>query len=573
MPIRLGSRSPGSSSKAASGCLVLFFGLFLVMGLLFTAFLAKELAERIDQGTWIETPCEIESSRVDARDNDYRAVIAYRYTWNGQTHVSDRIEPGYDGSSDYAEAQRLADAYPAGSKAVCRVNPKAPTEALLRTGGLWFGLVLLFPLVFVVIGGGGIWFVLRSRARDTAVGGSTEPISGRAVSGRGARWLPAVFCAAFFLVGLGLFLGLFLPAVVDAIDARNWTPTPCTILSSRVKSHSDSDGTTYSVDILYEYRVGERVYRSNRYGFMGGSSSGYGGKKEIVDRYPKGSTATCYVNPKDPAEAVLERGFTWELLFVLVPLVFMAVGGIGFVVALRSARGGDGAVPWSVPGRRSPVSAGATTGLPGGGAPAPSGPVTLKAGSTPLGGFIGLTIFALFWNGIVSIFVWQAVQAWRKGAPEWFLMVFLVPFVLIGIGVVVGALYQFLALFNPRPVITASASSVPLGGSLDIAWKVPGMDRRIKRLQIRLEGREEATYRRGTTTVTDRRPFASIGLVDARSAYEIRAGRATLRIPPDTMHSFAGRNNKVIWTLKVHGEIDRWPDVTLEFPIAVLPSS
>jgi hypothetical protein len=37
------------------------------------------------------------------------------------------------------------------------------------------------------------------------------------------------------------------------------------------------------------------------------------------------------------------------------------------------------------------------------------------------------------------------------------------------------------------------------------------------------------------------------------------------------MHSFNTPNNKIIWTLHLHGSIPRWPDVDLEFPLTVLP--
>jgi hypothetical protein len=36
------------------------------------------------------------------------------------------------------------------------------------------------------------------------------------------------------------------------------------------------------------------------------------------------------------------------------------------------------------------------------------------------------------------------------------------------------------------------------------------------------------------------------------------------------MHSFAAKNNKIVWTLHVRGEIPRWPDVDDEFPFTVL---
>ena len=37
------------------------------------------------------------------------------------------------------------------------------------------------------------------------------------------------------------------------------------------------------------------------------------------------------------------------------------------------------------------------------------------------------------------------------------------------------------------------------------------------------------------------------------------------------MHSFEAPNNRVRWTLIVHGDIPFWPDVRDEFPITVLP--
>jgi hypothetical protein len=39
------------------------------------------------------------------------------------------------------------------------------------------------------------------------------------------------------------------------------------------------------------------------------------------------------------------------------------------------------------------------------------------------------------------------------------------------------------------------------------------------------------------------------------------------------MHSFEASNNKIVWAVKLHGEIAKWPDVDFEFPITVLPAS
>ncbi len=37
------------------------------------------------------------------------------------------------------------------------------------------------------------------------------------------------------------------------------------------------------------------------------------------------------------------------------------------------------------------------------------------------------------------------------------------------------------------------------------------------------------------------------------------------------MHSFAAPSNKIVWEIKVEGEIARWPDVNQNFPISIHP--
>ncbi len=68
-----------------------------------------------------------------------------------------------------------------------------------------------------------------------------------------------------------------------------------------------------------------------------------------------------------------------------------------------------------------------------------------------MGKLIGMILIAAFWNGIVSVFLWQIVLSFRRGDPEWFLCLFMTPFVLVGLGLMAGVVYFLLALANPRP--------------------------------------------------------------------------------------------------------------------------
>jgi hypothetical protein len=39
------------------------------------------------------------------------------------------------------------------------------------------------------------------------------------------------------------------------------------------------------------------------------------------------------------------------------------------------------------------------------------------------------------------------------------------------------------------------------------------------------------------------------------------------------MHSFAAPNNKIVWTIEVHGHIAGWPDVKEEYELKVTPAA
>jgi hypothetical protein len=390
-------------------------------------------------------------------------------------------------------------------------------------------------------------------------------------------------------MGSVLFFFLFIRPVYRIATSGDWVEVPCTVISSEVGSHSDSDGTTYSIDITFTYEYEGKTYRSDDYNFMGGSSSGRSGKEKVVRRYPPGSEQACFVNPDDPSEAVLSRDFSWEFLFGIIPLVFAVVGAVGIMYAFgrRREQKADLAActrtiearPGAQIGRETPpIARGVMVGaeakwLPGKALEyaAERGPVQLKPSASPWGKVIGLLMFSLIWNGIVSVFLYQAIQGWISGRPEWFLTIFLIPFVLIGIGTIFGVFYALLATFNPRPTIHVSSRAIPLGGAVEVAWLFEGNVHRLESLRIYLEGREEAQYRRGTSTYTDKETFAEIDIVSTSDMATISRGEMVIAVPDTTMHSFEAPNNKIIWTLKLHGSIRRWPDVKADYEMVVLP--
>lgn len=93
----------------------------------------------------------------------------------------------------------------------------------------------------------------------------------------------------------------------------------------------------------------------------------------------------------------------------------------------------------------------------------------------------------------------------------------------------------------------------------------------MKRLVFYLEGAEEATYRRGTTTTTDRHVFARIPVAERTRTIEMYAGRGEVALPDGVMPTFDGGNNRIVWKLRVSGTISLWPDVREEYELRVRP--
>ncbi len=543
-----------NSSQNASGCsrvgISIFFSFFLIMGLVFCVVIGIAFWENLETWFWQKTPCTILESRhsVDASsDEPYSAQIVYQYTFDDLTHTSDTITPEATSTDNYRRIQRLLLAFPSGSERFCYVNGEKPGVAYLKRGQLWMGLFIFLPLIFVAVGAGGIIGTWR-RTPPKALTAATKPVTASASNGCGPR--VGLFAGLFLtLIGVILFYFLGMGVVVNLSTASGWHEVPCRVLHSQLLTHRGDDSTTYSVDIFYRYQVGDITYHSNSYGFMGGSSSGTKGKRKILAAYPSGSEALCYVNPADPVEAVLDRGFHPLYLLSFLPLLLVLVGVLVLGKSFRTAT-----APTPPAFQRGDVQA-----------------MVLKPKQGPLPRVAGTFFIMAFWNGIVSVFLWQVIDGFRRGDPEWFLTIFLIPFVLIGIFLVGLFLRAVLCLFNPVPQVRLDPGKVSLGGTALLQWRVRGRVSRIARLTITLEGHEEAVYTVGTNTHTDTDVFYSQMLAEIADWREMLQGKCPLTIPHDTMHSFAAKHNKIIWSIKVKGDIPRWPDVDEAFEIEVTP--
>lgn len=145
-------------------------GLFLiVVGSFFIWYLWAfyQKASRMDQ--WVETPCIIEKSEIDASGltqhygTKYELVTLYRYEFGGKEYLGNkfqRIQPA-SGQKDKIESKQKQ--FPEGASTVCYVDPDSPGSAVLKKDTKASIYSIWFPGLFVFGGFGMIVTALRGR--------------------------------------------------------------------------------------------------------------------------------------------------------------------------------------------------------------------------------------------------------------------------------------------------------------------------------------------------------------------------------------------------------------------------
>lgn len=555
MRIQFGKRAGAQATGRGCGILfgvfwTLFSSVFVVVGL--GVFWNSEKIRG-----WDEVPCEIERFEIlDDADAapPFTVDLVFRYrpegTWRQGTRLRNEETSG---DADYEDLAALRAELLSGD-ATCRVNPDDPSDAVLTVGGeqTWFGLIFAaFGGFFVLVGVGLILNSVRAGKASKAKSSSGD--------GEMGGLLGFGFFGIFAAAGVGLFFGMVVPKAVSYFAMKGWEEVPAEVVWSRVRSHTDDDGTTYSADVFYRYEYEGTEHRSNRRNVIGGSSSGRSSKQEFVNEHPAGKAIVCYVDPDEPWRAILERRLGWWALFALFPLPFAAVG--------------LGGLWWMLVGKKRKEKKARTKSSGKVIDPGEDDDLVTKGGSVGrrVLHVFGALLLAGFWNGIVSVFVWQARAEWQRGESPWFLTIFMIPFVLIGIGLILHVFYRIFAIFSPRYAVSIGNRYLSPGGRTTASWHREGGGGEPRRLSWWLVGREEATYRRGTDTRTDTAIFFERKLFDTQTRLMMPKGEVELSLPADAVSSFRGDYNKVRWFLLLHADVPGRPDVRDEYEIDVKP--
>ena len=145
------------------------------------------------------------------------------------------------------------------------------------------------------------------------------------------RWSTIIFVPFFLLI---LFIvGISISPIVDQIQSNDWVKTDATVdfAEEREETSCDAEGncsTTYWTHVEYIYEFDENTYSGNRYTFLSVMNSGH------ADEYPTGMIFSIFVDPDEPNESLMIKGWSGVLIEVLLVLSIFVLLAILFIESI-----------------------------------------------------------------------------------------------------------------------------------------------------------------------------------------------------------------------------------------------
>ena len=159
-----------------------------------------------------------------------------------------------------------------------------------------------------------------------------------------------LFALPFFSVGVFMLWSVS-SSFYDAFRMSNWVQVEAQLLSGGYTSHSGDDSYTYEAYAQYRYTIEGQTYVADRVAINGGADNIGDFQQEIGSNlsraHSSGASILVYVNPDDPAEAIIDRGIRWGLLgFKSIFLIVFGGVGLGLLILVwRSPKPKDKSDP------------------------------------------------------------------------------------------------------------------------------------------------------------------------------------------------------------------------------------
>lgn len=149
------------------------------------------------------------------------------------------------------------------------------------------------------------------------------------------RGQAAIFCVPSLVVAMVCLWSLILRPALDWTRSRDWEPTEAVMEKAWVKITHRTRHSMHQVAVEFRYRYQGQSHLGTRHSFHSSAiGEGEDHAQQVVNSLPAGKTVTCWVNPDDPDEAVLDPSLPlqsgWAVFFA-TPFLAMGLTGLGFV--------------------------------------------------------------------------------------------------------------------------------------------------------------------------------------------------------------------------------------------------
>jgi hypothetical protein len=131
--------------------------LIATMGTIFVFAMIKGYGRAIETREWTEVPMKVTRSeiieqQIDSSPTEYKPIIEYAFTLDGQLATGTGIKRTEGFTKHKSKAQRIVDRYQVGSEGTAWVNPQNPKQTVLKHNTKAVLYTVWFPGLFVIAG-------------------------------------------------------------------------------------------------------------------------------------------------------------------------------------------------------------------------------------------------------------------------------------------------------------------------------------------------------------------------------------------------------------------------------------
>src|SRR5690606_31662059 len=110
-------------------------------------------------------------------------------------------------------------------------------------------------------------------------------------------------------------------------SAQGWKQRPCVILTTELQEVRGDDNSTWRAAFTYRYQFGNREFVGNQDNAFPSSGARRSAQRRLA-QLAVGTETFCWVNPRQPHQALLDRSLHWfnALAGLFLAVVFCGAG-------------------------------------------------------------------------------------------------------------------------------------------------------------------------------------------------------------------------------------------------------